>query len=992
MADAWRRQGGVGAGDLDVLVGAVEELRAEQAERGGFRTRQIGRLVAEQTRQEMGLAETEAARSWSAFYSSASGVLHGSSSGADEARRQFDDVTAAMGQLFLGLPERADRLRELARLEVPVQQDADEVARMTDPRAGVYFLSAAVSGRWLGLLPLPRLLPEEQRWPAAPYLRRLLAEEPEGVCAWVEEHLDAIRAQGPGALAQAVAVVSGAGMAACSLLTEIVRAQPDRFVLRQAAYWAVDIPVAERTGPWVSVLESVLRVREFTTHESWVSGLLLRSLVGTAHPGGRLRTGEDRLGVIIRSALAGVLADHLGDEDARFQAEIVNDLGEVALADPPHVVVVTLMRAVLDLALTEARLGVPVVQRLRGVHGKLPASEHRARLVAVHLAESWPIEGEHPDAAAGWWRAAIDAARGVGGGAWPSADLADFLALLDGCPRQVRASLETALAEGLGVPPAAEEMGAWADAFPGPVPRRWRIVRGLSPVLPEAVRAPWQPVLALLEEKYGPPAERPEPVVKMTDWVESYGGLSLEAFTARARDDGVVAAVAELAAASVPRDDDDEGGGDGARAWLLGELVSQDPDTWAADPAAVAASAARPALQTAYFNALHHAAGSDRLSHGLLGPLAEAAFAVRPQGAGVPEAAQLQLVISNLLHRLWDSGASLGAAEAAAVDWLCILITGWSTPRLDTSSPLGAATAAPGGSALLSLTAWGLQHAVRTGEGLPEQLTTVLEDLLGAEPDDQALAVIGFGLGQLHHCDPGWVTDHADVLLPLEAAWRPARSWLARGKPDPALLAQLDRVGLWQALCAPHAEGALDRVFLALLDEAEPLGPAGVFLAGLAGCTGGDQAVCVMLSRLATYTARAGSGEVAERAAVIWRAALDVRLPAAALRGVGHFAFADSLDQDAWLELTAATLTQQPDLEDADHIAERAARSPASPTAELIAAAALDHGPADGYRRTETIRHAAALFSRAPAEDCPEHEALRVALINAGAIEDAYGN
>lgn len=164
VADAWRQQGGVGSGDLDVLVGAVEELRAEQAERGGFRTRQIGRLVAEQTRQEMGLAETEAARSWSAFYSSASGVLHGSGSGADEARRQFDDVTAAMEQLFLGLPERADRLRQLSRLEVPGQQDADEVARFTDPRAGVYFFSTAVSGQWLGLLPLYRLLPEERRW------------------------------------------------------------------------------------------------------------------------------------------------------------------------------------------------------------------------------------------------------------------------------------------------------------------------------------------------------------------------------------------------------------------------------------------------------------------------------------------------------------------------------------------------------------------------------------------------------------------------------------------------------------------------------------------------------------------------------------------------------------------------------------------------------------------------------------------------------------
>ncbi|MFJ7424174.1 hypothetical protein ACIQXD_37155 [Streptomyces uncialis] len=114
-------------------------MRAEQANRGRFRTRQIGHLVLEQTRQEMGLAETEAARRWSAFYSATSGVLHGSGSGADEVRRQFGDVTAAMEDLFLGLPERAERLWELARLDAPVQQDADEVSRMTDPRAGVYF-------------------------------------------------------------------------------------------------------------------------------------------------------------------------------------------------------------------------------------------------------------------------------------------------------------------------------------------------------------------------------------------------------------------------------------------------------------------------------------------------------------------------------------------------------------------------------------------------------------------------------------------------------------------------------------------------------------------------------------------------------------------------------------------------------------------------------------------------------------------------------------
>ncbi|MFI8794356.1 hypothetical protein [Streptomyces sp. NPDC055105] len=990
VADAWRHHGEVGAGDLGVLVGAVDQLRAEQANRGGFRTRQIGCLVLEQTRQEMGLAETEAARSWSAFYSAASGVLHGSGSGADEARRQFGDVTAAMEQLFLGLPERAERLRELARLDAPVQQDADEVARMTDPRAGVYFFQAAVSGRWLDLLPLPRLLPEEQRWPAVPYLWRLLADEPERVCSWVEENLDAICAQGPGALSQAVGLVSEAGMAACALLARLVREQPERFVLVRAAYWARDVPVAERTGQWVVVLEGVLRSRTFTAHESWERGQVLGELVSTAHPEGRLRTGKDRLGVIIRSALADVLADHLKDENTGLQAELVNELGTITLADPPHAIVVTLMRAVLDLALAEARLGVPAVQRLRGVHSKLPADEHRARLVAVHLTESWPHDSQRGEAAAEWWQAAVDAAREVGGGTWPNADLADFLALLEAhCPHELRAQVEAALGEGLGAPPAAAQVRAWADAFPGPVPRQWRIVRGLSPVLPEPVRRPWVPVLALLEEKYGPAPGRPEPVVKTTSWVEAYGGLSVEVFSARVQADGAAAAVAALAAAPVSEDDGDA---DEDRAGLLGELVAQDLEAWAADPAAVAAAAERPVLQAAYFNALHHAAGKGLLDPGVLGALAEAAFAIRPPEADGPQAVPLQLVISNLLHRAWDSGASLeAAAEADAVAWLRDLVTGWNAPRLGTPFPLGVATTAPGGSALQSLTAWGVQSAVRTAGGLPQELTAVLEALLGAEPDDQALAVIGFCLTQLHRCDPAWAAGHVDTLLPLEPAWRPARVWLAHGKPDAALLARLDRTGLWRVLCEPDAEGSFYRVLLALLDDAEPLGPAGEFLAGLASCPGGEVAISAMLSQLATYTARSESGEVAERAVGLWRAALDAGLPAAALRGAGHFVFAAGLDQDLWLKLTVATLAQQPDLEDADYLVKRAARTPASPGAQFIAAAALDHGPVGGYR-ARTVRRAADLYAAAPAENTPAREALRVALINAGAIDAAYGS
>ncbi|MFJ7424172.1 hypothetical protein ACIQXD_37145 [Streptomyces uncialis] len=142
----------------------------------------------------------------------------------------------------------------------------------------------------------------------------------------------------------------------------------------------------------------------------------------------------------------------------------------------------------------------------------------------------------------------------------------------------------------------------------------------------------------------------------------------------------------------------------------------------------------------------------------------------------------------------------------------------------------------------------------------------MLDALLDAEPDDQALAVIGVCLTQLHRCDPAWAGGHVDTLLSLESAWRPARVWLAHGKPDAALLVRLNRTGLWRVLCEPDGEGSSYRVLLVLLDDAEPLGAAGGVLAGLAGCPGGEVAVSVMLSQLATYTARSESSEVTERA------------------------------------------------------------------------------------------------------------------------------
>lgn len=996
-AGAWRADHPIPAELLDTLADAVDALRAEENNPGGRRVRQIGHLVQELTRQEMGLAEAEAVRnSWTRFYRDTSGVLHGSGATPEESRERFEGVVAAFEQLFLGLPERADRLRQLALSEQPSPQDAAEIASMSDPRAGSYFFRAAVSRHWLGLLPLDRLLPEAARWPALPYLRRQLAVDPARACAWVEQHLAAIEARGPGAVGMAVGLVAEAGMTACGVLQQIARARQDRHVLLRISYWAQDVAVSERNGQWVRIVEDVLRQPSFGAQESWEAAQLAGALAQTAHFEGRLRPDGDRLGVIIRSALASVLAMHLSAAD-KWEFDLVNDLREISLADPPDSMLFTLMRAVLDLAREDARLGVSLSERLRGLDNKLPAGPAADRLRAVVLLESYEEDRADAASSSAWWEQALPLAGRLVAAVSPRADVADFLALLkDACPDQHRAELHCVLAQHLGQAPSAQEIVDWKSAYEtahAPLPSGWHIVWELSPVLAPEVLEPWQPLLEMLTALAGQPAPaRPDPVMRVTSWIESHGGLSAEAFAAQAAQEGPAAAAGHLATAAVERTDVDASD---ARVGLLSDLVAQDPQLWARDTEGVAAAAAEdPAVLAAYFTSLHRAAREGKISDGELAAIALAAFAARPAaGQDVPGAGQLERVICNLLHRAWENGLSLQDAPGAAegvVEWLQGLVTGWTQSRTDTPRPLLTAIDRPGGAALLSLIAWALQEAQRTGQGLAEPVRAVLARLLEGEPDDQALAVIGFCLGQLEHVDAAWVEEHADQLFTLDAPWRAAAAWLRHGRPHNGILARLDRTALLQTAASPDGIPTLDKIILSFLTGSDALGPAPALLTELGAQAGGPQAVSELLSRLAQAVIPCEeTSPWPERAAALWRCALEAQLEPAALTGAGRFAYADRLDDAVWLELTARTVARQPEVEAPYAVAERAARHPDSADALLIVAAMLST-QVDVFHRQEIQGHAALLFAQSTAEGTAEHEQLRIALINAGAIEAVY--
>jgi hypothetical protein len=702
------------------------------------------------------------------------------------------------------------------------------------------------------------------------------------------------------------------------------------------------------------------------------------------------------LGVITRSALASVLAVHLSEAD-KWEFSLVNDLREISLADPPHSVLFTLMRAVLDLAREEARLGVPLSERLRGLDNKLPAGSAADRLRAVVLLESYDEDRADAASSGVWWEQALLLAGRLLAAGSPRADVADFLALLkDACPDQHRAALHSVLAQRLGQAPSAQELSDWKNAYEtahAPLPSAWHTVWGLSQVLAPEVLGPWQPLLEMLTALAGQPAPaRPEPVMRVTSWTESHGGLPAEVFAAQAAQEGPAAAAGHLATAAVERADVDASD---ARAGLLSDLVARDPQLWARDADGVAAAAADdPAVLAAYFTSLHRAAREGKIADGELAVIALAAFATRPAaGQDGPGTAQLERVICNLLHRAWESGLLLGDASSAAegaVEWLEGLVTGWTQPRSDTPQPLLTAIDQPGGAALLSLIAWALQQAQRTGQGLADPIRAVLARLLEGEPDDQALAVIGFCLAQLTHVDAAWGEEHADQLYTLEASWRPAATWLRHGRPHSGILARLDRTTLLQTAAGPDGIPTLDKIILSFLTGSETLGPAPALLTELAAQAGGPQAVSELLSRLAQAVIRCQeTSPWPERAAALWHCALEAQLEPAALTGAGRFAYADRLDDAAWLDLAARTVTQQPDLEAPYAVAERAARHADSADALLIAAAMLG-AQVDVFHRQEIQGHAARLFAQSTAEGTSEHEQLRIALINAGAIEAAY--
>ncbi|MFJ4680606.1 hypothetical protein [Kitasatospora sp. NPDC088783] len=1034
---------------------AADRLRLQLDNPGGYHDRRAAGIVEHRTGRIPGLAQKNALQVWSDLYSGTSATLHGADSDPQAAADRYRAALKAIGDVFLPLIARRDAVLDLLRRTDPDADDAKALASLSDPRALAYFFQHRPAPGWIDVLDENLLMPDPAAagaWPAFPYLDDLAATRPARARRWLTGRAGAITAAGPLARAQLLRLAARPGIDLAAQVRALTAAQfkpghrPDDAVPALAAQWARTVPPAERGTDWVRTVETLLAAAIDAAHDRSDARLaalirlaeadsagdgadaapafpadaagpslagreaagLMAALAATAahlaatgpHPPAGA---EYTLVALLRTVTAVLLVRDLKRTDRTLTGMLYADIDPGVATTPGTDLGPRLARTVLDIAAHEAAAGTPWAERTAEIAGRVAAADARLadRLLADHLTTTAGAAGAGE--AGQWWERALALTGRLPG--TPDAQSARLVAHAAAhCPPRHTGRLHAALRALLGPAPTARDLGGHLAARAADPalrwPEAWLRVWDWSPVLPQALLAPWTDVLAALRthEPAGPrdPRDPRSPFAWTPSRPPAVPADLLDP------DDGsepcVAAAAARLAAAPDAHDP--------RYAAALRTAVDRHPAPWAQDIGATAHALAHPALQAAYLAAL--AARAERrapLPAGALAAGARTALDLHralpagparpadPDGPGDRAAALAADALFTLLSSAWRTDADLGNALTA--DALAHL-TRLSAPLIDPAVPDDTdPSRLPTTACVRALQAL-LEHAAHharttTPPALPAALRPLLEAVLDARPADARTAqALAPHLPLLHH--------HASDLLEGRRAHlldpapdRPTPSaaalWLRWGHPYPPLLAALDRTRLLAALHTQAPPQSAEHLAHALLTDPDILGGPHTLLAQLAAA-GPDPATAATTLLRATARLTGDDPAVQARAAALWRAALDADLPEGALAGAG--AFADTpVDHGTWLTLTLASARHTPRLDDPDLIAERAAGHPRDCDALRLAAHLVAH-PAEAWQDHHVRDQARRLLAGADTADPAagtEVEAvrqLREALVDAG--------
>ncbi|MGW4805177.1 hypothetical protein [Kitasatospora sp. NPDC004272] len=994
------------------LVAARQRLVDEVNNPGGYHRERALIQLRQVLGQAAGTAQRNAADGWGGGYGAASKTVHGSEAGLEDVAGRYRDLLELASGLFIQLPARAERIRQLAVLEDPTADDALEVARWQDPRGTAYFFTKAPSPRWLQLLTEELLRPdpilEAPAWPALPYLDHLTATATAEVTAWLDERfaeIAPVRAEALDGLLR-LAARPGVDLTAriAPLLQSWTRADAEAvppWTQRLAGEWALSVPIGEREGTWLAAVAALvtLAVRadfspvspededELEGGQAEVIGLpqwhvaqLLREVVrSAAHADAEVTYEQVRIALVellkddlqrlVASLPPAVAADPVLVSEAVRQI-FYGDMAAMKVGDAFAYLASTLARALLDLLNEAAHTGVPLQDRIAVLEEAADVDRQLSlRFQAAHLLDC--------DRSTVQWRERATALVPSLIVQRPAPEPVTLVcALLDVAGHDDQLLVEEALLAALGQVPVVEDVTeALAALKPGSfLPDQWMAAVDWAGTLPGAWLEVWRPVVAAVTAAFG---KEPAGVGGFTPFrVQDVpvpvplSDLALEVATS-----GAPAAATKVRAAA---------GTDltavSPYALVLRRLLAIDPTEWTTDPLAVVAALDAPGLSAAYLEA-----AANNVEAGL-------DMASLPQ----TELLQAALKVSRALadgEPASDSAAAdtaLVALSEAAVRCSTALNEGLSQRLLEMAGDVDTlpADVVPVLPALRNR-----QRAVRLLLGsladaeAAEELLLRLDGAVVKDPADPRVAhALPLALPDLFVRHPQWTLERRVALLVLRPG-SAADLWLRFGPAHPPLLAELDRDELVDALSTGRPSEAATHVAIALLSDPQCLGPLQDLLPRVAAGSSGVAAVSRVFSRIAGLLTHvppdAADGYVAAAEAV-WRAALDTSLPAGSLAGSGAFARYSRWPDASWLELTAASAGAP--LECPEVVAARAARFPDNPTALRLMTQLVARPGRDAWADIEVRRHAVDLL-KACGADVPEVTMLRDALINSGVID-----
>ncbi|MGW7099262.1 hypothetical protein [Streptomyces sp. NPDC054838] len=979
---------------LDRKLEAVGAAYARQQEMlnqpGSKRIMQLTKVVHNETGRLPGAAEQAAFKAWTDYYEAGSKIIHpGVEATAEMAVGLLHDVLTVIRELVFTLTDQASEWVALASVTSPTAEQVRQVNMLHHPSAAPFLFSEFSGWDWLEKLELVRLLPEADRWPAAPYLQKLASEDPARLAGWLEENkrLDAIYKNGAEAAGRLMWLCRYLAEHAIAIITRTLKEYPTETVRLQSLYWAQDVGPAQRETRWVDVVVKALSARPECPFDSWV----IRSTLVQLIDAGR-RTGGSQVTSRVRSGLVAVLAAYLAGDGVRERLQIGDDLRSPSLAGSREMTGAWLAaQACLEFARAELEAGGVDLHRRTGAWTvKALGGWERERLLSVHLGEAAVAGVQDPS----WWTAAFDVLARLNAMPMFTADVGEFFQVVIGTrgPDE-EADLVQALLAGFGPAPGPDALQAaqaeFADEdarlartlaavlgeetkWQSAIPNVWRTVWCLSKVLPAAVLETWRPVVDLMTEYGGEPSALTEPRFKVVPWPDR-GATAASDFVALCAERGVLPGATHLSAAIPTQGSYFER----TEFKMLEDAVRAAPDAWAADIRGVSSALATFDLRTVYLGELlknDQAAGLTDPGGPRLSAAITAAWDLMTSlrecrgstDSDLDECARRAM--GQLLHKAWALGTATDINETAVIPWLEAMVRNWTEPTSAPDNPHHAATATSGGCALVALLQWAVRRAADDG-AVPIGAATLLTELVVDGRDDRALAAIGSALTPLRRHAFPWYTTYRETLLDITTATAPVHTWLRGwrlpGPEDYAVLGDIEPDKVEQYLRTDAPDWAFSRFAFTLLHSPDTLGPD--FLRSVIANDGGPRAASAILSDVArALPQKPETICLNERGLHLWDQVLHLvdedPVWAPALEGAGHFAFAEGIDPAQWLPRALRTVMATASIEYADRTASRAARTPQAPEAlriltKLVALAGRS-GSQDDYRVQAVIRHA----------------------------------